>query len=52
MGEKYQGEFYCMKCKEKRVAEGDVAVSDTGRRAAKAACPVCGTNMNKFLPKA
>ena len=25
MAETYQGEFYCVKCKEKREAEGEVA---------------------------
>ncbi len=47
--ETYQGEFYCVKCKEKREAEGHV-VENNGRRAAKAVCPVCGTNLNRFLP--
>ena len=41
--ETYAGEFYCVKCKEKREAEGKVVVSENGRRMAKAVCPVCGT---------
>ena len=52
MSEKYQGDFYCVKCKDHRTTEGDVVVSDAGRRAAKAQCPECGTKLNKFLPKA
>jgi hypothetical protein len=43
---------YCMKCKEKRDFEGRIEVTDSGRRMAKGACPVCGTTVNKFLPKA
>ena len=33
--ETYAGEFYCVKCKEKRTAEGKVVVSENGRRMAK-----------------
>ena len=44
--ETYKGEFYCVKCKEKREAEGKVVVSDNGRRMAK------GTNLNRILGKA
>jgi Zn finger protein HypA/HybF involved in hydrogenase expression len=50
--ETYKGEFYCVKCKEKRQAEGKVVVSENGRRMAKAVCPVCGTNLNRILGKA
>ncbi|MGL4177502.1 MAG: DUF5679 domain-containing protein [Dermatophilaceae bacterium] len=50
--ETYKGEFYCVKCKEKREAEGRVVVSDNGRRMAKAVCPVCSTNLNRILGKA
>jgi uncharacterized paraquat-inducible protein A len=49
--ETYQGEFYCVKCKEKREAEGRV-VETNGRRMAKGTCPVCGTNLNRILGKA
>ncbi|WP_432572505.1 DUF5679 domain-containing protein [Kineococcus sp. SYSU DK005] len=49
--ETYQGEFYCVKCKEKREAEGRV-VETNGRRMAKGQCPVCGTNLNRILGKA
>ena len=49
MAETYAGEFYCVKCKEKREAEGDVVISESGRRMAKATCPVCGTKLNRIL---
>jgi len=51
MAETYSGEFYCVKCKEKRQAEGQV-VETNGRRMAKGKCPVCGTNLNRILGKA
>ena len=50
--ETYKGEFYCVKCKEKREAEGKVVVSENGRRMAKGVCPVCGINLNRILGKA
>ena len=50
--ETYAGEFYCVKCKEKKTAEGKVVVSENGRRMAKATCPTCGTNLNRILGKA
>ena len=50
-GETYKGDFYCVKCKEKREAEGRV-VETNGRRMAKGSCPVCGTNVNRILGKA
>ena len=50
--ETYKGEFYCVKCKAKREAEGKVVVSENGRRMAKGKCPVCGTNLNRILGKA
>ena len=52
MAETWSGEFYCVKCKEKRQAEGDVVISESGRRMAKAICPVCGTKLNRILGKA
>ena len=52
MGEKYSGEFYCVKCKEKRTTEGDVVISENGRRMAKGVCPECGTKLNRILGKA
>jgi hypothetical protein len=50
--ETYTGEFYCVKCKEKREATGEVHVNDKGTRMAKGKCPVCGTNLNRILGKA
>jgi hypothetical protein len=50
--ETYSGEFYCVKCKAKREAEGEVRVNEKGTRMAKAKCPVCGTNLNRILGKA
>ena len=47
--ETYAGEFYCVKCREKREAEGNVVVSN-GRRMAVG--PVCGTKLNRILGKA
>jgi hypothetical protein len=43
---------YCVKCKAKRDFQGEVVVSDSGRRMAKGICPVCGTKMNRILGKA
>jgi len=48
----YSGTFYCVKCKDHREAEGAVSVNEKGTRIAKAKCPVCGTNLTRFLPKA
>jgi hypothetical protein len=50
MADSYEG--YCVKCKEKRTFDGEVSVSDSGRRMAKGTCPVCGTKMNRILGKA
>jgi transcription elongation factor Elf1 len=47
----YTGSFYCVKCKDHRDASGDVSVNQKGTRIAKAKCPVCGTNLTRFLPK-
>jgi uncharacterized protein DUF5679 len=52
VAETYSGEFYCVKCKAKREASGEVRVNDKGTRMAKAVCPVCGTNLNRILGKA
>ena len=52
MAESYSGEAYCVKCKEKREAEGNVVVSESGRKMAKGVCPVCGTKLNRILGKA
>jgi hypothetical protein len=50
VAETYNG--YCVKCKEKRDFEGEVKVSESGRRMAQGTCPVCGTKMNRILGKA
>ena len=52
VSDQYEGEFYCVKCKEKRTAKGDIVVNDKGTRMAKGKCPVCGTNLNRILGKA
>ena len=52
MAETWSGEFYCVKCKEKREAEGEGHVNDKGTRMAKAKGPVCGINLNRILGKA
>jgi hypothetical protein len=52
MAETYSGEFYCVKCKEKREATGDIVVNAKGTRMAQALCPVCGTKLNRILGKA
>lgn len=49
--ETFQGEFYCVKCKEKRETEGAI-VEANGRRMAKGACPTCGTKVNRILGRA
>ncbi len=48
--ETWSGEFYCVKCKEKREATGRV-VTTNGRRMAKGVCPTCSTNLNRILGK-
>lgn len=50
--ETYEGSFYCVKCKEKRDAKGEVVVNAKGTKMAKGKCPVCGTNLNRILGKA
>jgi hypothetical protein len=50
MAETYEG--YCVKCKEKRSYEGEIKVSESGRRMAQGPCPVCGTKVNRILGKA
>ena len=49
MAETFNG--YCVKCREKRGFQGEVAETN-GRRMAKGGCPVCGTKMNRMLAKA
>lgn len=52
MSETFEGEAYCVKCREKRNFEGEVVVNDKGTRMAKGTCPVCGTKLNRILGKA
>jgi len=52
VSDKYEGEFYCVKCKAKRAASGDVVVNEKGIKMAKAVCPVCGTKLNRILGRA
>ncbi len=52
MTEKFNGEAYCVKCREKRTFEGDVVTNDKGTRMAKGICPTCGTKLNRILGKA
>ena len=50
MADTYNG--YCVKCKEKRDFEGDIAETKTGMRMAKGKCPVCGTGMFTLISAA
>jgi hypothetical protein len=52
MAETWSGEFYCVKCKEKRSAEGEIRVNEKGTKMAQGVCPVCGTKLNRILGKA
>ena len=49
MADSYNG--YCVKCKDKRDLDGDIAETN-GRRMAEGTCPVCGTRMNRIQGKA
>jgi hypothetical protein len=52
----YTGEAYCVKCKTKRpMTNAAIELSVKGNRTtrlAKAECGVCGTKLNRILPKA
>ena len=50
-GEKYKGDAYCVKCKEKTSFEGIIKTSDSGRQMAVGKCPKCGTKVNRILGK-
>ena len=52
MAETWSGEFYCVKCKAKREATGEIHVSDKGTKMAKGICPVCSTKLNRILGRA
>jgi hypothetical protein len=47
-----QYEAYCMKCREKRMFDGQVVELKNGRPAAQGTCPVCGTKLTRILSKA
>lgn len=41
---------YCMRCRTKRtIQDAHEHITESGRRAARGTCPVCGTNMFTFL---
>jgi hypothetical protein len=42
---------YCARCKARRsISDAREETTDTGRRAARGTCPVCGAKMFTFLP--
>ena len=47
-----QYEAYCMKCRQKRMFDGQVVELKNGRPAAQGTCPVCGTKLTRILSKA
>jgi transcription elongation factor Elf1 len=51
MEDKYEGDFYCLKCKKTVKSVGEITTNN-GRRMAKGVCPNCGTKMTRILPKA
>ena len=52
MAETWSGEFYCVKCKEKRRPTERSGSTTRALGWHKAICPVCGTNLNRILGKA
>lgn len=43
---------YCTRCQEKReITDAQEELTESGRRAARGTCPVCGGNMYTFLKK-
>ena len=53
MADTFEGEAYCVKCKEKRaVKDGRIEVNEKGRRMAKGTCGTCGTKVTVFLKAA
>jgi len=52
MSETWSGEFYCVKCREKREATGTIEVNAKGTKLAKGVCPTCSTNLTRILGKA
>ena len=49
MAETWSGEFYCVKCKEKREAEGEIKVNDKGTKMAKGVPFLEERERNHFL---
>lgn len=45
----FYGEAYCVKCKDKVTFEGQILVSDSGRRMAQGKCPQCSGRVNRIL---
>jgi hypothetical protein len=44
-------EGYCVKCKTKvTIKNGTIKESPNGRRMVQGPCPVCKTNVTRFLP--
>jgi hypothetical protein len=48
----YEGNAYCVKCKQNVDFLGILKTSDSGRRMAQGKCPVCDTRVNRILGKA
>jgi hypothetical protein len=46
----YEG--FCLKCQEKRHYDGEIRISESGRRMARGTCPVCGSTISRILGKA
>lgn len=46
-----ENEFYCVKCRDRRISNSYAVVEDRGTVYKKAYCPICGTRMNKYLSK-
>lgn len=46
-----ENEFYCVKCRARVECNSYTVIADRGTIYKKAYCPVCGTRMNKYLPK-
>ena len=49
--ERYEGDAYCVKCKDTREFVGVIKTSDSGRQIATGRCPVCDTKVNRVLGK-
>lgn len=48
----YEGNAYCVKCKENVDFTGTIKTSDSGRQMAMGRCPRCDTRVNRILGKA